>query len=461
MYYNRQVKYLDYLEHRSKIRSAGFVKIEVKDQNCNILVNINGLYPTDSYQREVWISDGRQEKVLGKIALQQGKGIMTLRGTLVYNLAGTEIGYNQLAEIRIKLGKERELYCIWKEQIAKQNKLEQSLKEQLKQQQGFLAAGRSITLEAADNLKEKQRREKEEQRKETEEQGKEREKQRKIEIREAEQERVEQAKLEQRELGQEIEQRKTKQKELELGKIEQIKLEQAKEIETEEIKGIEVEKGKEIRIGKIKEIDIEKIKEIEIGEGKVEEIKAQEEQEIETKEIEIKTRETDRREIEQKRIEQEEIRQRKEAEVKQIERKKIEAEQTKSEQTKERFRGNIRPYFYEDKWKQLSYIYPHITPFHDEREYLSISPSDFVILQSKYHKLVNNSFLLHGYYNYEHLILARIRKREGEAYYIGVPGNFYEREKQVALMFGFESFECKKEPAQIGDYGYYMIRIEL
>ena len=46
-------------------------------------------------------------------------------------------------------------------------------------------------------------------------------------------------------------------------------------------------------------------------------------------------------------------------------------------------------------------------------------------------------------------------------YYIGVPGNFYEREKQVAGMFGFESFEGKVEPAQNGDFGYYMIPVEI
>jgi hypothetical protein len=42
-----------------------------------------------------------------------------------------------------------------------------------------------------------------------------------------------------------------------------------------------------------------------------------------------------------------------------------------------------------------------------------------------------------------------------------VPGNFYDREKQVAVMYGFESFECAKEPAGQGDFGYYMIRVEL
>lgn len=113
------------------------------------------------------------------------------------------------------------------------------------------------------------------------------------------------------------------------------------------------------------------------------------------------------------------------------------------------------------KWSQITAIYPHINPFEDEREYLRIGPEDFVVLNQRYYQLVHNSFLLHGYYNYQHLILARMELRGEVRYYIGVPGNFYEREKQVAMMFGFESFECKEEPADNGDYGYYMIRVEL
>lgn len=115
----------------------------------------------------------------------------------------------------------------------------------------------------------------------------------------------------------------------------------------------------------------------------------------------------------------------------------------------------------EDKWQQISAIYPHVHPFRDEREYLSISPADFVMLTSKAYRAANNSFLLHGYYNYDHLILAKIEKRGEVVYYIGVPGSYYEREKQVAVMFGFESFECGTEPAQAGDFGYYMMRTEL
>lgn len=114
-----------------------------------------------------------------------------------------------------------------------------------------------------------------------------------------------------------------------------------------------------------------------------------------------------------------------------------------------------------DKWQQLWALYPHMKPFEDEREYLVVKPIDFVVLQDKYYSLSANSFLLHGYYNYEHLILCREKKRDGEYFYIGVPGNFYEKEKQVAVLFGFESFEGKREPAGNGDFGYYMIPVEI
>lgn len=116
---------------------------------------------------------------------------------------------------------------------------------------------------------------------------------------------------------------------------------------------------------------------------------------------------------------------------------------------------------HDDKWKQLWTIYPHISPFRDEREYLSVGPNDFVILPYRYFGLANNSFLLHGYHNYRHLILKKTECRGEVRYYIGVPGNFYEREKQVAVMFGFESFECYEEPTQTGDFGYYLMRVEL
>lgn len=111
----------------------------------------------------------------------------------------------------------------------------------------------------------------------------------------------------------------------------------------------------------------------------------------------------------------------------------------------------------EDKWEQILDTYDNIHPYGDERVYVQLEPRDFIILSGKYQHLVNNSFLLHGFYNYRHVILGK----EGEAYYLGVPGVFYEREKMVALMFGFEAFECGSGESKAGEFGYYLRKVEL
>lgn len=119
--------------------------------------------------------------------------------------------------------------------------------------------------------------------------------------------------------------------------------------------------------------------------------------------------------------------------------------------------GQISP----NKWEQLNRIYPKIQPFGDVREYLSIAPCDFVILSEHYQEMVQNSFLLHGYYNYGHLILTKIKEGIHDNYYLGVPGVYYEREKQAALLFGFEGFEGDGDAVQDGSFGYYMKRVEI
>lgn len=115
----------------------------------------------------------------------------------------------------------------------------------------------------------------------------------------------------------------------------------------------------------------------------------------------------------------------------------------------------------DDKWQQLLRNYPKVHPFGDERVFIALEPKDFVILHSSCQKLVNNSFLLHGFYNYRHIILGFCSGiGTGERCYLGVPGTFYEREKMVAVMFGFEGFECDG-PVENGKFGYYMRRVEL
>lgn len=66
---------------------------------------------------------------------------------------------------------------------------------------------------------------------------------------------------------------------------------------------------------------------------------------------------------------------------------------------------------------------------------------------------VHNSFLLHGYYNYGHVVIDE----SGEEPRLGVPGNYYEREQMVAEMFGFPVFEAAREEERItnGTFGYF------
>ena len=116
---------------------------------------------------------------------------------------------------------------------------------------------------------------------------------------------------------------------------------------------------------------------------------------------------------------------------------------------------------YEDKWKELCKKYDVVYPFGNSDAYISISPKDFIIFPEKYQNLVNNSFLLHGYYNYQHIILGRKEESGKGIYYLGVPGVYYEREKMVAIMFGFEGFECGDKRVSNGGFGYYMRRVEL
>ena len=115
----------------------------------------------------------------------------------------------------------------------------------------------------------------------------------------------------------------------------------------------------------------------------------------------------------------------------------------------------------EQKWKQLCHTYPVVYPFPSHQVFISIHPKDFIILQEGYQRLVHNSFLLHGYYNYDHLILGKLDDNMESPYYIGVPGVYYEREKRAARMFGFVGFECADQVIENGSFGYYMIEVKI
>lgn len=100
-----------------------------------------------------------------------------------------------------------------------------------------------------------------------------------------------------------------------------------------------------------------------------------------------------------------------------------------------------------------------------EQRYCKIMREDMKKLPQKNWYLANNSFLLHGYYNYRHLLLIT---DEGKRY-LGVPGIYHRREEAAARSFGFSEFcrisedsiilspqECDRE----NDFGYWCRELE-
>lgn len=110
-------------------------------------------------------------------------------------------------------------------------------------------------------------------------------------------------------------------------------------------------------------------------------------------------------------------------------------------------------------WARLRRKYPKILAFDYEPgcEILTIKPQDIGLLPREAWIFGNNSFLLHGYYSYRYLILARLENPDGEPrYLLGVPGHYSSNEKYMASMFGFSDFiMSKKQPSGDDCFGYW------
>lgn len=107
--------------------------------------------------------------------------------------------------------------------------------------------------------------------------------------------------------------------------------------------------------------------------------------------------------------------------------------------------------------------FPRVYPFEDGEiaECVKIEPKDIGLLPMKHWGAGNNSFLLHGYNNYHHLLFAKKQTRNGCLYLLMVPGIYNAREKYMARLFGFEYFKCaKRRNLREGEFGYWYLTIQ-
>ena len=118
---------------------------------------------------------------------------------------------------------------------------------------------------------------------------------------------------------------------------------------------------------------------------------------------------------------------------------------------------------YADAFDKMLEEYPKL-PMYGATELFDcvrIHPRDIGKLDMRNWKLGVNSFLTHGYYTYQYLLLGKMRFDNGsEQAIIGVPGVFSNREKYLANMFGFEQFiPVKKTGIKTGEFGYWIVEI--
>ena len=115
-------------------------------------------------------------------------------------------------------------------------------------------------------------------------------------------------------------------------------------------------------------------------------------------------------------------------------------------------------------WEKLRKEHTRILAFdyEDGCEILTIKPQDIGLLPRDAWVYGNNSFLLHGYYNYRYLILARLNTEGSPRYLLGIPGHYYSNERYMASMFGFPNFVLSKDqPMEDGRFGFWYTDIKV
>lgn len=92
---------------------------------------------------------------------------------------------------------------------------------------------------------------------------------------------------------------------------------------------------------------------------------------------------------------------------------------------------------------------------------VKIQIQDISKLPSKEWKLADNAFLKQGYEAENHLLLGKIRLQNNkEIWILGVPGNYDNREKYLAGIFGFSDYIPKEQREfKTGGSGYWIRQI--
>ena len=115
-----------------------------------------------------------------------------------------------------------------------------------------------------------------------------------------------------------------------------------------------------------------------------------------------------------------------------------------------------------DGYEEMLTTYPKLPLFAGSQivDGVKIAPQDIGKLDMANWKLGVNSFLAHGYYKYQYLMLGKVKMNKAELHVIGVPGIFTNKERYLANMFGFRVFiPVRKTKILTGNFGYWVSEV--
>ncbi len=135
MYYDKQIRYIDYLENGEKQRNCGYVKITVAAHRLLMDMQIKGLYETDDVASEVVLEGAGAEGRLGTVLIRQGSGSFQWEHQDPVNegealVLGQGLNYGQLERIRVQISPRRSLWCVWRESAPGRSGAKQDMTEQ-------------------------------------------------------------------------------------------------------------------------------------------------------------------------------------------------------------------------------------------------------------------------------------------------------------------------------------------
>ncbi|MEG0988864.1 MAG: DUF6128 domain-containing protein [Clostridium sp.] len=429
--YQRLISYIYAYEGGIKGKNIGFAKLEEKNDQCKITISVKkifvggnsiGIYLL-SNQGELQIGTlfvrngvGEFRTVINSVNIEDsGRGIETFYGLSIHDVESDWRTYTTIWEDAVAHAAELELADVTSENLIQKQKNRKTDPNPIKEQP--LPISKEIELEL--ELEEKEEREEEQREREEEE-------------REAREEREE----EQREKAEEQkEQEERKKKE---GWEEKEEQEDAREKEREE-----------------REEEQEDAREKEWEEKEEREEAWEEKEEREEERVKKMNRQRNERSVRE-----------------QLKESKLEPKRA-SEPVRSTILQRDTSYreipnqdmSHQQMWEMLQKKHTKILAFdyEDGCQILLIKPQDIGLLPRDLWVYGNNSFLLHGYYNYRYLILAKLENPNGSPrYLLGVPGTYVSNEKYMASMFGFPNFVLsKKQPSKDGRFGYWYTDIKI